>query len=139
MAHGGSPVSARAEAERRRAMALKALDQRVTSSSPHPSARTHNVPSNQAATAAASSRPPAEVVFTAPGDDDDALRETAAGLPPKGKISARTTPAQEAEAEWPESDEEEDGEDDDDDDGDTGDGDIGQSRRDNSKGKKVAS
>ncbi|CAO1615558.1 unnamed protein product [Parajaminaea phylloscopi] len=121
---GAAPVSARAEAERRRAMALKALDHRVasspsaggqTASQPMvPSASRGAPPPSQAATAAAAKRAPAEVVFSAPGDEP-VSKDSSSATASKGKQAA----SPQEDAQWPASDEEEDGEG----------GDIGDSRR----------
>lgn len=96
----GGPVSARAEAERRRAMALKALDQRMASSGgrgPSAAGASSTTPANQAATAAARSQAPAEVVFQAPLDDGAEANAVSSG----GKARV-----EEQDAEWPDSDEE---------------------------------
>lgn len=80
----GGPVSARAEAERRRAMALKALDQRMATnnaagagSRPNgvPSTSTLGRPSTAPTTASPLAQqhtaPPPEVVFQAPSDEGE--------------------------------------------------------------------
>lgn len=130
---GGGGTTARAEAERRRAMALKALDQRMAgrsaSGNTTTSANANGGPSTGAGSAglAAPSRPsapvpPPELVFQAP-DDDEPLRASAA--------KAATTPLslvnkkQEEEPEWPSSGEEDGGDD----------GDIGASN--GKKGKRA--
>lgn len=137
----GGNVSARAEAERRRALALKALDQRMTSSggpsrsasysTPAANDSGSSVPANQAATAAARDQPPAEVMFQAPVDSEAApsakgkvsgsgasASASAAAPPPPPPSQAKAAAAAgsgETEADWPESDDE----------GEGGDGDLG--------------
>lgn len=131
MTNGANPLSARAEAERRRAMALKALDQRVASSpsAGQASSSRGSQPLNQLATAAAAKCAPAEVVFAAPGDDSE--RATApAPTASKSKTGSAGSAfsQQEEEAEWPASDDETE----------DSDGDIGRSGRDASgRTKKV--